>query len=196
MGQRPPSSGPRGGVFRRRATIAGSLIVVLVVAVGSALYFRTSRSARSGAGVDLGRLSSGVARDHLNLVIVTLDTTRADHMGAYGNKVVETPTFDRLAREGCAVLCLDSLVRRAFAVPAARTICDALQGAPLQRRDRVRRQPGRTRGRETRVAESVRADGGDGDGRPRREPWRSRRGVAWFLHLQQHDARAVRDPDA
>src|SRR2546423_15397825 len=99
MGQRSPSDGPRGGVFRRRAAIVGSLIVVLVVAVGSALYFRTPRSARSGAGVDLGQLSSGVARDHLNLVIITLDTTRADHVGAYGNKEVEAPTFDRLARQ-------------------------------------------------------------------------------------------------
>jgi len=36
----------------------------------------------------------------LNLVIVTLDTTRADRMGAYGNKEIETPAFDRIAREG------------------------------------------------------------------------------------------------
>src|SRR5262245_12056985 len=41
-----------------------------------------------------------VQRRALNLVIVTLDTTRADRMGAYGNTAVETPAFDRLAREG------------------------------------------------------------------------------------------------
>jgi arylsulfatase A-like enzyme/Tfp pilus assembly protein PilF len=58
------------------------------------------RAARTAAGVDLGRLPTGVARNGLNLVIVTLDTTRADRMGAYGNREVETPTFDRLAREG------------------------------------------------------------------------------------------------
>jgi arylsulfatase A-like enzyme/tetratricopeptide (TPR) repeat protein len=36
----------------------------------------------------------------LNLVIVTLDTTRADRMGAYGYKDIQTPAFDRIAREG------------------------------------------------------------------------------------------------
>src|SRR6185436_989313 len=39
-------------------------------------------------------------RAPLNLLIVTLDTTRADRIGAYGNTDVETPAFDRIAREG------------------------------------------------------------------------------------------------
>jgi arylsulfatase A-like enzyme/Flp pilus assembly protein TadD len=35
-----------------------------------------------------------------NLVLVTFDTLRADRLGCYGSKDVETPNFDRLAREG------------------------------------------------------------------------------------------------
>ena len=35
-----------------------------------------------------------------NVVIVTLDTTRADLLSAYGGTQVETPALDRLAREG------------------------------------------------------------------------------------------------
>ena len=35
-----------------------------------------------------------------NLVLLTLDTTRADHLGAYGHAGAETPTIDGLAREG------------------------------------------------------------------------------------------------
>jgi arylsulfatase A-like enzyme/Flp pilus assembly protein TadD len=35
-----------------------------------------------------------------NLLLVTFDTTRADRIGCYGNRDVETPAFDRLAREG------------------------------------------------------------------------------------------------
>jgi len=35
-----------------------------------------------------------------NLVIITLDTLRADHVGAYGYKPAHTPTLDRLAHEG------------------------------------------------------------------------------------------------
>jgi len=35
-----------------------------------------------------------------NVLIVTLDTTRADYLWAYGSAYVETPALDRLAREG------------------------------------------------------------------------------------------------
>lgn len=35
-----------------------------------------------------------------NLVIVTIDTLRADRLGCYGNREVETPHLDRLARDG------------------------------------------------------------------------------------------------
>jgi arylsulfatase A-like enzyme/Tfp pilus assembly protein PilF len=35
-----------------------------------------------------------------NVVLVTIDTLRADYLGAYGNKKVETATTDRIAREG------------------------------------------------------------------------------------------------
>jgi len=35
-----------------------------------------------------------------NLVLITIDTLRADHVGAYGANGVETPTLDRLAARG------------------------------------------------------------------------------------------------
>jgi choline-sulfatase len=35
-----------------------------------------------------------------NVVIITIDTLRADHVGAYGYAAARTPTLDRLAREG------------------------------------------------------------------------------------------------
>ena len=35
-----------------------------------------------------------------NVLLITLDTTRADHIGAYGNTSIETPALDRLAEEG------------------------------------------------------------------------------------------------
>jgi arylsulfatase A-like enzyme len=35
-----------------------------------------------------------------NVLIITLDTTRADVLAAYGGTIVETPAIDRLAREG------------------------------------------------------------------------------------------------
>jgi len=35
-----------------------------------------------------------------SVILITIDTLRADHLGAYGNERVATPHFDRLAREG------------------------------------------------------------------------------------------------
>jgi choline-sulfatase len=54
----------------------------------------------SPTGEPLGRLLAGVRPGDLNLLLVTLDTTRADRIHAYGFEGVETPNLDRLAREG------------------------------------------------------------------------------------------------
>ena len=35
-----------------------------------------------------------------NLVLITIDTLRADRLGCYGNRSVETPNLDRISREG------------------------------------------------------------------------------------------------
>ncbi len=35
-----------------------------------------------------------------NVVLITLDTLRADHLGCYGHKKIETPNIDKIAREG------------------------------------------------------------------------------------------------
>lgn len=48
-----------------------------------------------------GPAAAPAARDiPRHLVIVTIDTLRADRLGVYGNTSVPTPNFDRLAREG------------------------------------------------------------------------------------------------
>ncbi len=41
-----------------------------------------------------------LARQNFNVVIITLDTTRADRIGAYGDRTASTPNLDRLAQEG------------------------------------------------------------------------------------------------
>ncbi|MBN2715667.1 MAG: sulfatase, partial [Deltaproteobacteria bacterium] len=35
-----------------------------------------------------------------NILVITTDTTRADHLGCYGHKGIQTPNIDGLAREG------------------------------------------------------------------------------------------------
>ncbi|MCU0252797.1 MAG: sulfatase-like hydrolase/transferase [Vicinamibacterales bacterium] len=60
------------------------------------------------------------SRRPLNLVIITLDTTRADHVGAYGSRDVETPALDRLAREG--VLFEQAMTSAPLTLPAHASI--------------------------------------------------------------------------
>lgn len=59
----------------------------------------------AAAGVFLTRRPSPAAdanRPRLNLLLVTLDTTRADHLGAFGHARARTRHLDRLAQEGVA----------------------------------------------------------------------------------------------
>ena len=46
------------------------------------------------------RAAGGLALGELNVVLVTIDTLRADRLGCYGYGEVATPHLDRLAREG------------------------------------------------------------------------------------------------
>ncbi|HEY3174869.1 MAG TPA: sulfatase-like hydrolase/transferase [Candidatus Polarisedimenticolia bacterium] len=48
----------------------------------------------------MGRLPEGLSPSDLNLVIVTLDTTRADRIGCYGDRDILTPQLDALAARG------------------------------------------------------------------------------------------------
>ena len=52
--------------------------------------------------VALGSCKSGSAppRSRLNLLLVTIDTLRADRLGCYGYSQIETPNLDKIARQG------------------------------------------------------------------------------------------------
>ncbi len=73
---------------KRAALLVGA---VIVAAAGAVIAFRMSRHAGSN------RL------DVRTVVLVTLDTFRADRLAAYGGPAELTPTLDRLAREGVRV---------------------------------------------------------------------------------------------
>ena len=45
----------------------------------------------------LGTTSSGTAP---NVVVITIDTLRPDHLGCYGDKQIRTPNIDALAADG------------------------------------------------------------------------------------------------
>jgi len=78
------------------------------------------------AGPVGGRSADGV-RSRLksaNVLLITLDTTRADHIGAYGYPAAETPVLDELAREGA--LFEQVITPTAFTLPAHSSILTGL----------------------------------------------------------------------
>lgn len=74
----------RGGRRSRRAVAAGLLVAAAALAYFLLLAGRTK-----------------VRRDsRLNILLITLDTTRADRLGSYGYAKAKTPNLDALARDG------------------------------------------------------------------------------------------------
>jgi arylsulfatase A-like enzyme/Flp pilus assembly protein TadD len=92
----------------------------LVAAGAAALWHWRWVAPSGGSTAELRRLPRGVVRAGLNLVVITLDTTRADHLGAYGSKDVETPALDGLAREG--VLFEQAMTTAPLTLPAHASI--------------------------------------------------------------------------
>lgn len=64
----------------------------LAIALGILAYFLLIRPGRSGIKLP--------AAPSDNILLITLDTTRADHLGCYGYPQAKTPHLDGLAREG------------------------------------------------------------------------------------------------
>jgi choline-sulfatase len=85
------SSPTRTANHRRRPRHA-FIIAAILVLLGALAYVLVSRF---GKGVvDLTAASSH------NVLLITLDTTRADHLGCYGYEKAQTPRLDGLARDG------------------------------------------------------------------------------------------------
>jgi arylsulfatase A-like enzyme/Tfp pilus assembly protein PilF len=74
------------------------------VLCGKALRFRRGNAAGSLLAILALLLSAGpiaaAERPGYNVVLITLDTLRPDHLGCYGYGAIETPNIDRLAASG------------------------------------------------------------------------------------------------
>src|ERR671925_143811 len=89
-------------VLSQTRLLRGVLVLgVCLPIVGLGLYwFAGTPIATTPGGMELGRLPRGVRPQDLNLVLITLDTTRADRLGAYGGPPGATPALNQLAEEG------------------------------------------------------------------------------------------------
>jgi len=91
--------------------------------VASAL-FRSTASAVVGAVLAVGLVACGPARERPDVVVVTVDTLRADRLGAYGQPVARTPHIDALA--GRSVRFEHATVPRPRTTPSLGTLLTGL----------------------------------------------------------------------
>ena len=93
----PLSTEPDAVRNGRSKSAVSALIVVALAAICVALLLRSGDSAlRTGPP---GSLRSGSAAGY-NVLLITLDTTRADHLGCYGCRAADTSVLDALADGG------------------------------------------------------------------------------------------------
>src|SRR5258707_7138005 len=83
-------------MFRRLSTF---LCIVFLIAIMPALGVTTFAPAISTKPVPAKRqLRAGSTKP--SVILITIDTLRADHVGCYGAETVKTPTLDALAHDG------------------------------------------------------------------------------------------------
>src|SRR2546427_10272508 len=82
----------------RSMRVAAVLVGVLLLA-GAVGLWRFRRPPTDPRDV-VRRLWPGQGVEKPNVILITLDTTRADHLGCYGYARAQTPTLDALARSG------------------------------------------------------------------------------------------------
>ncbi len=104
--------------------LGAAIAVLAALAVVAAVVWWGARAVGPGSA---GGRSGDALRSklqHANVLLITLDTTRADRIGAYGWAAAETPRLDRLARQG--VLFEQTVTPTAFTLPAHSSILTGL----------------------------------------------------------------------
>ena len=82
-------------VWRRKRKLAFLLSIIALVVIGVFLYQRVFHP--SSSLLDFWK-KRGVNQP--NILLVTMDTTRADHLSLYGYSAVETPNLDEIGSKG------------------------------------------------------------------------------------------------
>jgi arylsulfatase A-like enzyme/Flp pilus assembly protein TadD len=96
----------KGMLWRLRTfstpTFAVTLYLFVALVFGVAALGQVSKSASTPPQSETSR--SAAAKSKLatkpSVILITIDTLRADHVGCYGAQMVETPTLDALAHDG------------------------------------------------------------------------------------------------
>jgi choline-sulfatase len=89
-------------MFRRFSTFWSTLPLAVAVTL-SAGYLAFAETAAAKPAQAKQQKAPGVTRPKLakpSVILITIDTLRADHVGCYGALMVKTPTLDALAHDG------------------------------------------------------------------------------------------------
>lgn len=101
----------------RRVTLAAIALLAIVVNLAP-------RAAREGTALPVRVAAPAGAPPPFNIVVVLIDTLRADHLGAYGYAQPTSPNFDRLARDG--VLFEHATAQAAWTKPSVASLMTGL----------------------------------------------------------------------
>src|ERR1700680_2160711 len=101
-GRRPWRRGTTLMMPRRTIRATRSTLAAFVLAAAAAAFLAANALASGcrAPGESAAAARTAAAGGPLNLLLVTLDTVRSDHLGCYGDAAAETPHLDALARQG------------------------------------------------------------------------------------------------
>jgi arylsulfatase A-like enzyme/Tfp pilus assembly protein PilF len=107
-----------------RARLIAAAVCLTLGAAGAWFFMSRGRPIVAPSGTQLGRVIGTAAPEDFNLIVLTLDTTRWDRLGAYGDHTASTPNLDRLAGEG--VLFEEAIAPVPLTLPAHSTLFTGL----------------------------------------------------------------------
>jgi hypothetical protein len=91
------SDQPNQNVLNRRGPVWTVLGVLLVLGIIAVTGYRTIYAPASNGNTEPTPSSDKAPR---HLIVISIDTLRADHLGCYGHEAAQTPNLDKLASEG------------------------------------------------------------------------------------------------
>jgi choline-sulfatase len=92
----------------KRYFLRATLAILLIAVVAVVVLYLVSRHQHWSEKSRLAHIQNH--HEKLNVILISIDTTRADHLGCYGYQEIETPYIDRLAHDGTMFLKCDSHV--------------------------------------------------------------------------------------
>jgi choline-sulfatase len=89
-------------MFRRFSTFLATLplAVAFTLSTGCSAFAQTAEGKPAPAKPQAAPRVAGSSVARPSVILITIDTLRADHVGCYGAQMVKTPTLDALAHDG------------------------------------------------------------------------------------------------